>query len=393
MTIADNVARRNEYQYDVFICHASEDKDVFVRPLVKELEHLSLSVWYDEISLTLGDSLRCSIDRGLSESRFGVVILSHAFFSKNWPRRELDGLAAREIGEGRKIVLPVWYKVVEEDVRKYSPPLADKVSVSAAKGVKFVAEEILRAIHQSYCQENKRESLSKIPKSLIVDNSGDIFLLDDHFYTAISFVEDTSGDIIVEVYSGGSEDDSHFRQLMESSIYQKQVSFAYRNDGGFYLIRSIDSVVSGQKQKWILKLQPIDDVGNLNGRISYNNGTSTYDVIQIVKLKARRILLNEQQNISNEILESVIRGFGNTSSSYESLFPKLYKDIGDKNIELFLRQARLMGIFQLKVNRIVKHVFQLSLGPVEGRKMGVKFRGKYDNVEQVIIEVDGKCLL
>ena len=72
-------------EYDVFISHASEDKDEVARPLAQRLEQLGLRVWLDECQLTVGDSLRRSIDRGLGESRFGVVVLSPAFFRKEWP--------------------------------------------------------------------------------------------------------------------------------------------------------------------------------------------------------------------------------------------------------------------------------------------------------------------
>ena len=44
--------------YDAFICHASEDKDGFVRPLAERLVRDHVEVWYDEFSLTVGDSLR-----------------------------------------------------------------------------------------------------------------------------------------------------------------------------------------------------------------------------------------------------------------------------------------------------------------------------------------------
>lgn len=63
-------------KYDVFISHASEDKDAIARPLATMLERLSVRVWYDEFSLKLGDSLTSAIDKGLQESRYGLVILS-----------------------------------------------------------------------------------------------------------------------------------------------------------------------------------------------------------------------------------------------------------------------------------------------------------------------------
>jgi hypothetical protein len=93
----------------VFICHASEDKSGIARPLAGLLRDAGYRVWYDEFSLTVGDSLRSSIDKGLAESNFGVVILSKAFFGKPWPQQELNGLASKET-QGNKVILPVWHQ-------------------------------------------------------------------------------------------------------------------------------------------------------------------------------------------------------------------------------------------------------------------------------------------
>lgn len=131
--------------YDVFISHASEDKAEVARPLSYELQRLGLKVWLDEFELTLGDSLRRSIERGLTASRFGVVVLSPAFFSKEWPRRELDGLFARETGSG-KVILPVWHNLSHHDIVQRAPMLADKIAVSTAQGIPRVALEIQRAV-------------------------------------------------------------------------------------------------------------------------------------------------------------------------------------------------------------------------------------------------------
>jgi TIR domain len=113
-------------EIDFFISHATEDKDSFVRSLAKELSLLGARVFYDEFSLKVGDSLRRSVDRGLSASKFGVVVLSEPFFKKEWPARELDGLVAQETA-GRTRILPIWHKVTKDDVLRHSPTLADKV--------------------------------------------------------------------------------------------------------------------------------------------------------------------------------------------------------------------------------------------------------------------------
>lgn len=93
-------------RYDVFISHATEDKDSIARPLAQALSKYGVRVWYDEFELKLGDSLSRSIDKGLAESTFGLVVLSPSFFAKNWPEYELRGLTAREM-RGVKVILGV----------------------------------------------------------------------------------------------------------------------------------------------------------------------------------------------------------------------------------------------------------------------------------------------
>ena len=135
--------------WDIFISHASEDKEEVVRPLARELKQLKLSVWVDEFTLTLGDSLRRKVDHGLSKSRYGVVILSHDFFSKEWPQKELDALVARE-ADGEKVILPVWHRLKRSDVAKYSPLLADRLAIETLRGIPAVAQEIAKACDLKY---------------------------------------------------------------------------------------------------------------------------------------------------------------------------------------------------------------------------------------------------
>ena len=118
--------------YDVFICHAKEDKDNFVRPLAEALRPRHIEVWYDEFSLRVGDSLREAIDRGLANSQYGIVVLSPAFFRKRWTQRELNGLVAGEMHERRELVLPIWHGVDHTEIIKHSPPLADAYAPAAA---------------------------------------------------------------------------------------------------------------------------------------------------------------------------------------------------------------------------------------------------------------------
>jgi hypothetical protein len=132
-------------RFDVFISHASEDKEEFVRPLAAALAAMGLRVWFDEWTLTLGDGLRKRIDEGLVASDFGVVVLSRHFFAKNWTQAELEGLFAKEM-EGRKVILPIWHNITEKDLLQHSPMLAGKLAAPTNEGVESVARKIYAAV-------------------------------------------------------------------------------------------------------------------------------------------------------------------------------------------------------------------------------------------------------
>lgn len=131
--------------WDVFVSHASEDKESFVRPLVDALRESGLTVWYDEATLRVGDGLRRSIEKGLAKSQYGVVVISKAFLAKEWPQRELDGLVSKE-EDGTKVVLPVWHDITAQEVRNRSPMLADRLAVQSSRGIKAVVQELLQVI-------------------------------------------------------------------------------------------------------------------------------------------------------------------------------------------------------------------------------------------------------
>jgi hypothetical protein len=135
-----------EVEYDVFISHASEDKDAVARPLALALQEAGITVWYDEFTLRIGDSLRRNIDQGIAKSRFGLVILSPSFFAKGWPQYELDGLVTRTVS-GKQVMLPVWHELTADEVAEHSPSLADKVARDTAEySIAEIAAEIAEVI-------------------------------------------------------------------------------------------------------------------------------------------------------------------------------------------------------------------------------------------------------
>lgn len=155
---AANVAVRDEPEepsgdvlggqtWDVFISHASEDKAAVARPLRNALATLGVTVWLDEAEVRIGHSLRRKIDEGIRSSRYGVVVLSSSFFGKGWTNHELDGLVTRTVA-GEQSLLPIWHELAADDVRAYSPSLADKVALSTEQySIEEIAEQIAEVVN------------------------------------------------------------------------------------------------------------------------------------------------------------------------------------------------------------------------------------------------------
>ena len=133
--------------FDAFISHSWEDKDDFVRELAEKLQQQRIEIWYDEFSLKIGDSLRQSIDYGLSKSRFGIVVLSKNFFKKRWTNWELDGLIQRQNNSENNLIIPIWHNIEKQDIIEYSPSLADKVAIKSAIGINNVVKQVDKIIN------------------------------------------------------------------------------------------------------------------------------------------------------------------------------------------------------------------------------------------------------
>jgi Domain of unknown function (DUF1883)/TIR domain len=133
-------------EFDVFVAHATENKDEIARPLAHALRDRGLEVWFDEFELRVGHSLRRTIDSGIARSRFGIVVLSHAFFAKGWSQYELDGLVTMAVN-GSQVTLPLWHDISKDEVMSHSPSLADKVALRTSDySIEEIAEEIASVV-------------------------------------------------------------------------------------------------------------------------------------------------------------------------------------------------------------------------------------------------------
>lgn len=115
---------------DAFLSYASVDSQ-YVFMLAEALTRLGATVWYDEFELKPGDSIVASLDKGLAESRFGLLLITPAFLGRPWTEYERVGLINRQVSEGQVVVVPIWLGVGHADVAKLSPTLADQKAIVA----------------------------------------------------------------------------------------------------------------------------------------------------------------------------------------------------------------------------------------------------------------------
>lgn len=124
--------------WDVFISHAKEDNDEIARPLAKALIDRSLNVWYDENNMMRGYGLVQNIDRGISDSDYGIIIVSKDYIQNNWTIHEFSIIRYKAV-EQRKPVFSIWHKVTSSEVQSFSWDIA---SITAYKSEDMSIERI-----------------------------------------------------------------------------------------------------------------------------------------------------------------------------------------------------------------------------------------------------------
>lgn len=137
--------------YNVFLSYASEDGDI-AEEIARALTDRGVRVWMDRLVLNVGDSIRQSVDHGLANSRFGIVLLSPHYFQKQWPQHELNGLLNRQINERRTVVLPVWHQIDADAIRRHSPMLADRMALRTSDGIPRIVSQVVGLVSSSPVQ-------------------------------------------------------------------------------------------------------------------------------------------------------------------------------------------------------------------------------------------------
>ncbi len=105
--IAVDLKQMSPKSWDVYICHASEDKAIVAEPLYRHLDSVGIRCWYDRGEILWGDSIVGKINEGLKCSRFVIVVVSPALLRKPWATKEMNAALSQEIDSGITRVLPL----------------------------------------------------------------------------------------------------------------------------------------------------------------------------------------------------------------------------------------------------------------------------------------------
>ena len=116
---------------DTFLCHAWDDRKGAAKELHDLLESIGVSVWFSEKDVVLGSSLLREIDKGLANSRIGIVLVTPAFLR----RVQAEGIADKELSAllARDLLVPIVHETTYEALREVSPLLGSRSGLNTAE--------------------------------------------------------------------------------------------------------------------------------------------------------------------------------------------------------------------------------------------------------------------
>lgn len=116
---------------DVFLCHAWEDRQGAAKELHDLLESRGVRVWFSEKDVGLGAPLLRAIDKGLANSRIGIVLVTPALLER-LPKESIADKELSALLAGERLV-PVVHNTTFEALRNVSPLLASRSGLSTAE--------------------------------------------------------------------------------------------------------------------------------------------------------------------------------------------------------------------------------------------------------------------
>lgn len=257
---------------DVFICHASEDKEAIVRPLFEALTEAGISCWYDEAEIKWGDSIPRKVNEGLRISRFALLVLSPVSARKNWPQAEMHALLNQEVSSGETRILPLLVGTDQHmaEMLRFLPLLNDKLYLRWDDDVNEVVNAMLARLGRN--QKTKAQSSKTVPcldlqipipkmKKTFSQRDKDLFLRE-------------SFDIVKEYFCAGLE-------KVESSYEDIDTDLQEVHQTKFIATIYRQGEIAERCKIWIANIGSGPSIGYRSGRLISDNDTSVNDILTV----------------------------------------------------------------------------------------------------------------
>lgn len=233
-----------------------------------------------------------------------------------------------------------------------------------------------------------------------ITSSGSWLKLDERFYETERFERHGKSKISMRVLPQSPEEEAsleHLRTFVEGR--NKAIGYAYQNDGGLVRIDKMSSVSQAETNHWAIEVTIAEDSGvGYMLETNYNQ----YSTDDIAEMRAGRLLINNPPpprrrsgGINDGFLESIIAGRSDSPVQTGECVIRTVVQKYRIDLQQALAWARLEAIFRLKAAQIVGSIFELALGPVDGDKLYVRFRGQRPRRNQAeepeMITIEGEC--
>lgn len=195
-------------KWDLFISHASEDKEDIVRPLCYELFKQNIwRIWYDEKNIQPGDSIVGRINEGLRDTRHGLVMLTSNFFKKRWTLEELESLQSM----GKRL-LPIWYGVTANEVMSFSPLIGRIKAIDYSIGTANVARQVANFLNKD------RTSRVHQDKKVTGENEAFWALVRIYFWWALGDLDPAQARRLDSAVAPGTNNGRTWQQSVENQL-------------------------------------------------------------------------------------------------------------------------------------------------------------------------------
>lgn len=130
---------------DAFLCHAWADRKESAKELHDLLESAGVKVWFSEKDLGLGVPMMRAIDKGLANSKIGLVLVTPAMLER-LPKESVADKELSALLAGNQLV-PIVHNTTYDKLRAVSPLLASRSGLDTSEdSMAAIAEKIAELV-------------------------------------------------------------------------------------------------------------------------------------------------------------------------------------------------------------------------------------------------------